>query len=60
MGALTGFTNGIDVTGGTLTVGGVSESNGNVCGIPVSGSAAQITVNGSITNSGSLTVSGGR
>jgi hypothetical protein len=59
-GAMAGFTGGVTVTGGAVTVGGVGENNGNIYGdITVSGSGANVTVNGNITNNGNLTVSDG-
>ena len=61
-GALSGGMNGVSVTGGSVATGDVGGSNGDVyCDLSVSGTGADVTINGSIGSSGygNLTVSAG-
>ncbi len=58
--ALGSANNGVSITGGTVTTNTTGTANGDVYGnLTVSGASANVTINGSITNGGGLTVSGG-
>ena len=61
-GALSGGMSGVSITGGSVTTGDMGGSNGDVyCDLSVSGTGADVTVNGSIGSYGygNLTVSAG-